>query len=252
MKIRLQSDFRDYYDHMFCGSWETPEAVFERFSTGGLSRPDMLAALAAAGLRVPRHGRVRELVPQLRADWDDPEFAEQMAGILEVVVHVDERAHAGEGKLKLSWTAALAQHPEAFAVEFLPTVAGPGSVSLRHLRVGRRQFWLRYTSDDDWRSNCGEGTVEVLCEEFPRPLNEIAHALRSAPLVAVDFLQISNRLYAIDLNTAPGLVGTGIEQRLAPAEVLGEINYWFGCGRDCEVGAEPTQLLQAGASQPAP
>lgn len=227
MKIHLKSDFRDYYDHAFCGSWETPDAVFERLSTGGLARPAMLAALAEAGLRVPRHGPVRELVPQMKADWGDAELAAQMAGILDVVVHVDERAHAGAGKVKLSWAEALAHYPEAFAVEFLPTVPGPGSVSLRHLRVGRRQFWLRYTSDDDWRSNCGEGAVSLLCEEAPRPMEEVAPQLRSSPLVAVDFLQIGSQIYAIDLNVAPGLAGTGIEEHLAPAEVLAEIEAWL-------------------------
>lgn len=122
---------------------------------------------------------------------------------------------------------AQAQHPESFAVEFLPTGPGPGSVSLRHLRVGRRQFWLRYISDDSWRSNCGEGAVGLLCEEAPRPLEEVAPQLRSSPLVAVDFLQIGSQLYAIDLNVAPGLVCTGVERRMTPSEVYAEIAAWF-------------------------
>lgn len=239
MRIHLKSDFRDYYDHTFCGSWvdapagEAPDAVFERLSTGGLVRPAMLAALAEAGLRVPRHGRVRDLVAELMGDWagESPEVQSQVAQLFDIVVHVDEYAHAGEGKLKLTWADALAQHPESFAVEFLPTVPGPGSVSLRHLRVGRRQFWLRYTSDDDWRSNCGEGTVCVLCEEAPRPLEEVAPQLRSSPLVAVDFLQIGSQLYAIDLNVAPGLVCTGVERRMTSSEVYAEIAAWFASVR---------------------
>jgi len=229
MKIRLDTDYRDYYDHAFCGSWETPDAVFERQSTGGLARPEMLAALACAGLKVPRHGRVRDLVAEMKADWaDEPsETQDQVSCLFEVVVHVDERAHAGEGKIKLSWAEAEAQYPEAFAVEFLPTVAGPGSVSLRHLWVGQRQFWLRYSSTDDWRSNCGEGTVELLCEEAPRALEEVAPLFRSSPLVAVDFLQIGDQIYAIDLNVAPGLAGTGLERRMTPTEVYTQILGWF-------------------------
>lgn len=230
MKIGLRSDFRDYYDHAFCGSWETPDAVFVRRSagrSGGMVRSDMLVALAGAGLQVPRHGRVRDLVTQLKADWVDPEVSDQMARLLDLVVHTDEHAHAGEGKLRLGSTEALAHYPEAFAVEFLPTVPGPGSVSLRHLRIGRRQFWLRYSSVDDWRSNCGDGAVEMLCEEAPTPLEAIAPALCTSPLVAVDFLPIGKQLYAIDLNIAPGLAGTGIEHRMTPSEIVAEIRHWF-------------------------
>lgn len=230
MKIRLDTDYRDYYDHAFCGSWETPDAVFERQSTGGLARPEMLAALACAGLKVPRHGRVRDLAAEMKADWADepPETQDQVSRLFEVVVHADERAHAGEGKIKLSWAEAEAQYPEAFAVEFLPTVAGPGSVSLRHLWVGQRQFWLRYSSTDDWRSNCGEGMIELLCEEAPLTLDEVIPPFWSrAPLVAVDFLAIGRELYAIDLNTAPGLAGTGIEQKMSPTEVYTQVLAWF-------------------------
>lgn len=37
--------------------------------------------------------------------------------------------------------------------------------SLRYLQVGDRKWWLRYWSENDWRSNAGEGGVEVMGEE---------------------------------------------------------------------------------------
>lgn len=116
-------------------------------------------------------------------------------------------------------------------MEFLPTVAGPGSVSLRYLRVGWRQFWLRYVSEDDWRSNCGEGTVRLLCEDAPQPLETVPSVLHDHPLVAVDFLQIGSQFYAIDLSVAPGLVCTGVERRMTSSEVYAEIAAWFASVR---------------------
>ena len=89
-RIRIQSDFRDYYDHAFCGSHETPDAIFQRHSRGGMNRQEMFAALEAAGLLVPRHGLVRDLVPTLKAEYE--KYPPQV-----FAAHADRRASRRTG-----------------------------------------------------------------------------------------------------------------------------------------------------------
>jgi hypothetical protein len=202
-KIRLRSDFQDFYDREFSclGSVE-----FVRLSRGGPSRPEMFAQLAAMGYWVPAHGRVRDLnsYPSCMGHMTDG-----------LVIHDDVAAHRGEGKRLVSVGTANCW-PDAFAVAYVNS----RSSSLRHLVVGRRAFLLRYDSEDDWRSNCGNVRVQVLSE-----LPICDRRGRTEPMFAVDFVcQFGGdgRRWAIDLNVAPGLEGTGIEKLMSPAAVAAE------------------------------
>lgn len=221
-KVALQSDFRDFYDHQFCDVWKSEhDAVFRRFSYGGMARPAMLTYLECyLGLPVPAHGVVCELVPRLTAGWEPGIRAQLASRVLDLVVYSDAHAHAGEAKVRMSAAQALCEHPDAYATQFIPADPSGKGKSLRYLRVGRRQFWLRYTSHDDWRSNCGDVEIEVLSEKTradDEALRKVPH-----PLVAVDFVP-ADQLYAVDLNLAPCLAGTGLEKRLSSAEVAAEI-----------------------------
>lgn len=213
--VGLHTDFHDYYDHQFAASWQRPERVFERVSTQGMDRKEMLAYMSSLGLTTPRYGTVAHLVPHLREAYG---VAEPFA---EIVVYLDPRTHAGEGKVKVTLDEALAQYPEHLASEHIANTPTGLGRTLRYLRIGKRQFWLRYTSLDDWRSNCGEVEIEVLCEKKSRSQDE--GVAIPYPLFAVDFVHAGNLLYAIDFNTAPGLRGTGLEKLISAREVYEEI-----------------------------
>lgn len=233
MALRLQSNFIDYYDHQFAGSYQQDAPYFSRMSRASLHRKDMFALLQSRGLTTPLHGTVRELhAHHLNALQQQGYKDETLASMLEMsqlVVYTDPYAHAGEGKVLLSVTAALAQHPDTYGSEYLPQNGAGTGVSLRYLRIGRRQFWLRYTSEDDWRSNAGTVAIELLCEEAPKPVSEAKHS--PEPLLAVDFIIGPNRtLVAVDHNTAPQLRGTGIEARLSTKDVVDEIATWYAAG----------------------
>lgn len=227
MKIKIESNFRDYYDHAFCGSYETPDAIFQRDSTGGMSRPAMMTTFQSVGIQTPRHGLVQDLVPALEARYAD--YPAELRQMMQVVVHVDEQAHAGEGKLALSYAEALAQYPKQFAVEFLPT-ANVGSVSYRYLRIGLRTFLLRYNSLDDWRSNCGETHIEYL-GGTGRIDPETTLFFDLSPMIAIDYVQLGKTFLALDLNIAPGLKGTGIEKAMPPAAIFETVAEWFSIKR---------------------
>lgn len=221
MRIGLRSDFLDYYDHWF-DRLEVAEVIFERRSRTNSSRREIFQRLESMGLRTPPHGVVTELVAcrekYLHQTFRDPAIAgKAIEALKNLVVYTDEYAHAGEGKLLLSLSEALEHYPDAYASLHIPqTPAGTG-VSLRYLHVGRRRFWLRYTSFNDWRSNAGDVHIELLTEESPG-----YHPGVPEPLFAIDFLPYgmgSERLVAVDFNTAPALRGTGIEEKLSAREV---------------------------------
>jgi hypothetical protein len=219
MKLRLVSDFRDYYDHWF----DLDGQPFERIAVGGMSRPEMLAYLDTLDLTAPRHGTVRELATEG----------------FPLVVYTDERAHRGEGKqVMLPWDAER-EYPDTFAARYYgglticpitaywPTAEHNHheqkcrSSTLRYLTVGRRTWVLGYWSDTDWRSNCGEGGVCVLDEMSPLSIKW--RGIREKvglPLWAFDAILTESQEIAVDFNIAPGLRGTGMEDVLSPAEVV--------------------------------
>ncbi|MBF7084413.1 hypothetical protein IT084_15780 [Desulfallas sp. Bu1-1] len=204
-KIKLVSDFWDYYDHWFDGS--DAEIVFERRSTGGMDRLQMLEYLKSLGLRVPAFGRVRDLYDRERQVWQG------YVDITSVVVYLDERAHRGEGKVLLSLRDAMEQYPDHLATEYIPALPSGHGLTWRYLQVGDKIFWLKCTSHSDWRSNCGDVEIKVLSREKDSYNDKIRH-----PLYAVDFVPAGNRLYAVDFNVAPGIKGTGVEELLPPRE----------------------------------
>jgi len=207
LKVRLMSDFWDYYDHHFDGYGA--QTVFERKSTGGMNRCQMLEYLQSLGLRVPVFGSVRDVYEQLRRKHGSVTGFDIIA---EVVVYLDEMAHRGEGKVKLLLRDAVEKYPDRLAAEYIPALPSGLGVSWRYLQVGDKRFWLEYVSRDDWRSNCGDVQIRVLSRERDGYHERIRH-----PLFAVDFVP-ANGLYAVDFNTAPQIRGTGVEHLLSACE----------------------------------
>ena len=229
MNIKLNSDFHDFYDHWFASPNQKTDFVLDRNTTDGLTRPNMFKTMRSMGLTTPMHGKVRDLYAELieRTPFQNlsekKRFAEEL---FQVVVYTDISAHCGDGKLLLGLEEAKNHYPEHFASEYIPALPNGFGQTLRYMRIGKRQFWLRYTSTDDWRSNCGNVHIEVLCEETAKSREELQKAPFNRPIFAVDFVS-ANDLYAIDLNVSPGLKGTGIEEFISAKEVYSEIQDWF-------------------------
>lgn len=201
-KVKLLSDFVDYYDHWF----DLEGEVFRRVSSDGMGRREMLEYLASLGLKTPPSGTVQEL-------WDGyDDFDRQF---LSVVIYLDERAHRGEGKVRLPMTEAVQKYPEHFATLYIPSTP-LGAVSWRYLQVGDKVFWLEYASAD-WRSNYGEVEIRVLAQE-----KDGYHPQVNLPLFAVDFV-VAEKLYAVDFNIAPQIKGTGVEEVLSAREAAESI-----------------------------
>jgi len=179
------------------------------------------------GLTTPRFGIVEDVCEEILPDWPELRDIECKQGersiedLISVVVHLDIRSHAGEGKFLMSVKDAVKQYSGEFAVEYIPATPAGVGVSLRYLRIGHRQFWLRYSSSNDWRSNAGDVKIEYLSEE-KRVSDKDAMKIHH-PLFAVDFVMGAKAMYAIDFNESPGLRGTGIEDVISGKDVYLEI-----------------------------
>jgi hypothetical protein len=214
MKIGLESDFRDFYDHWFD---KAPVDYLLRRNTrpnDGISKRDQFELLENAGFSVPIHGWVHDIWSRTSKDY--------------LVVYDDEFAHCGEGKTLWHRTKAAMEATGKYCSIFIPTTNDPvtQSESIRLLAIGDRLFWLTYKSDG-WMSNHAENIeVKVNSETLGRRSFAIEGEhdfdfLNRYPLFAIDFVKplSSNLIMAIDFNTSPGLKGTGIEDVLPAKEV---------------------------------
>jgi hypothetical protein len=224
MDIALKSDFRDYYDHWFSQSHIKHTSTFERMTSGGMDRIDMLNFLNDIGLTTPDHGYVLDVALKQYKSFTkhySESLARDLCQLHNIVVYTDINAHAGGGKELISTTKAAKIYPNNYCSTFVGYPSHFG-ISYRYLRIGKRQFWLRYTSANDWRSNCGNVTIELLCEEQKLEIEGLNKVLTNTPLFAVDFV-VSDKSYAVDYNIAPMIKGTGIEDIMTPKEVFLEI-----------------------------
>ncbi len=183
-KLKLRSDFRDWYDHQF----DLEGIPFQRPSVKE-SRTEGLTLLEKMGLQVPRWGTLGDLQGHVRCQ--------------DLVVYFNPFNHRGEGKRRVDSYLALRDYDQnLLAMSYIPTQ--DRTESIRYLRVGTMPpCWFRYTSDDHWRSNCGN--VEI--ERIPSPPG-FTHFRDpdNIPMLAIDFVQSPYGLWAaIDYNSSPGL-----------------------------------------------
>jgi hypothetical protein len=214
MKLKLVSDFRDYFDYLFDNEGE----VFRRVTTDGLNRIEILEYLQKLEFKTPLFGTVLEL-------------SKHLIPTDIIILHHDLNAHRGEGKQLISLEDALKEFSNVFATQFIqfkvkdmkPEVKG---LSWRYLQVGTESFWLEYTSIEDWRSNCGDGDIQLFFRDKTELLSDHQYKdllIFKYPLFAIDFVPVDNEIYAVDFNIAPQVKGTGVEKVLTAKEAVDSI-----------------------------
>lgn len=225
--MKLKSNFHDYYDHAFPLDGE----VFSRRSDGGPDRSEMLFMLHHLGFQVPTHGTVSDLYQNLIGSFESEEAFNKAKEYkyYQVVVYHDMKAHNGDGKELMHVTEAKEKFPDAYASQYIPC---PKPRSWRYLSIGRRHFWMEFTSDDTWRSNAGDVNIKLFTQSESAQADRVHNiTLRASsiqlPLFAIDFVGVHNRLLtAVDFNVAPGLKNTGLEEELEAQEVANLIMSW--------------------------
>ncbi len=222
MLISLKTNFKDFYDHQFAGSWQKADIIFPRYTTDGMDRKSMFMYMLEKGLNIPLCGTVKEVHHKMK-DRLPPAYAESwMASVFKIVVYLNVFEHCGEGKILLPATEALEKYPDHFCSQFVTSLVD-GTYSYRFLQIGKRQFNLKYTSDDEWRSNCGNVEVEVISEIKP---HECFYDRFDYPIFAIDYVEAMNTTY-VDFNISPGLKHTGIEDVMTAKEIYEEIENWY-------------------------
>ena len=215
MKITLNSDFHDFYDHWFY-LVENSDYTLNRTMVDGILKRDQFKLLEQLGFNTPLHGTPEKLEKLLN---------ESIEG---VVLYKDELAHAGEGKFLHLWAKNFSKRKEyTYASVRIKTdkKVDKGCCSTRILFIGYRKFILRYTSQHFWMSNWGNKVnIEFIDEDkgAPRDLtNESWAFTKKWPLLAIDYVveKDTGKEFAIDFNSAPGLKGTPIEEMFSGLEV---------------------------------
>lgn len=219
MKIKLNSDFIDCYDH-----WFDPdgELVLNRRMDQGPNRIEMYKMLNAIGLKTPKFGMVADLYKDLAGQWGGKDAMKQAEydKLIEMVVYTDISAHAGEGKIKCSLEEARDKYPGHFAAQHIPNTSKMyASRTERLLMIGCKQLWLEYISKDDWRSNCGDVQIVELGVGNVHDIAHLAINELQIPLYAIDFVIVGNERLAIDFNVSPGVKKTPAEGMMTGKEM---------------------------------
>jgi hypothetical protein len=212
MKVRLDTDYEDSYDSHFDVDGSI---VFNRNGSSRLNRIEMYKILNMIGLKTPKFGMVAELYKDLSTKFHGGKNALKSSGydnVVELVVFTDIMSSSGSAMVKMSLDQAREEYPGLFAVQYIPTRSKTyASVTERLVMIGDTCEWLRVTSVDDWRSNCGDTLVEATLSTQNR--NARPPFLRSItmPLYAIDFVTVGNEILAIDLDITPIIKGTPID-----------------------------------------
>jgi len=146
------------------------------------------------------------------------DLGEQFGFDQEAVIYLDPYAHQGDGKTVMKIREAVKLYPDSYASLFYPR-----NYSIRQLQIGRQDIFLKYSSDHPWKSNVGNVQIEKV-SAAPRmgSYNEYF------PMFAIDYIPFTEfELLAVDLNTAPLIKFTPVEDIMSPKEIVNEIRGWM-------------------------
>lgn len=199
-------------EHLLSERWEKTYQWFRRIYMPdeegrwypGPTRSEQFALMERLGFPVVPHGYVDEHLPYER-----------------VVVYTDELGHVGQEKELVSRNEAIRNHSGLLYSKYIECQP---PTSLRLLRIGYRNFFIKMVSDNDpWRSNCGTGHMDIRVGPICRlPFDDQLH-----PIWAVDFVpDREGNIWAVDFNERPG-VREEVAVHLFRGNVVDELNLWF-------------------------
>ncbi len=165
--------------------------VLDLFKDDGPSRLEMFEMLEALGFRVPTYGQPAELLEHHAPD----EFC---------VVYLTPWSLQGRDKERMTIQEAL-----------------EWSVSYRILKIGKKTFYLRFRSRDEWRSNWGPEIETRIGTDGWVPSVHF-------PIWAVDLIRYgADQLLATDFNIRPGVSQPEVISQLPGQSIIAPIREWF-------------------------
>lgn len=227
--VQILSDFEDYYDSHFQD--DADMKYFTRMGAGKAPRPARLELLRSWGLSVVPSGTALELFESLpRAIFDPDENGDMAVDFLEFIVYMREVNFVGDGPVKMDAIIAAERFPDSYATLHIPSREmsdeGERSVSYRYIRVGKKEFWLKYAGLDAWRSNMGQKTCSVSAKGLDVPLS--MSYIDPFPMCVIDFVMSEDgNPYAIDYSPFTRLADTPLVDFLPAEEAAFQIKSWI-------------------------
>lgn len=210
VSVQLKSDFVDFYDSFFDQDGE----IFERNLSNEPSRKDMYKILAKHKLIPAVTGKVKKFRKKL--PWDAP-----------VIVYTEIERHDGGEKLMMSFKEAFTNYENHEMATYIVNEGNVG-VTYRYVRIGDAIFFFKLQGKT-WNINEGFEVVES-----ERVSEEDALQMKpfDTPIYSIDFVPAVDSkgkewMFAVDLNFAPKLEGSGIESLATGEEIAELIRIWY-------------------------
>lgn len=194
LRIKIESDFRDYYDYL--NEEKHFRGVYKRFRCVD-SRAGLLNILRRYGIRTIDLKSVRDF----SNDTD------------KVVVYTNPKLHNFEGKKIIRLAEAKILYPNYVASKFYDEAKGE---TLKYLQVGDKRFRLMMKNRNTERVD--EGVVMNIVELAPEPSTYI-----SDPIFSIDYISNGKEMVAIDFNRAQELGKLGFRSIMSPESVMLEV-----------------------------
>lgn len=238
MKIYIDSDFTDYYDHAFdkasadqLNDNADTLHVIRRNTTDFIPRTNWFLDMSEKGVSVIPYGEAKFIKEHLTKDIKGFERNKSVINKIldqtELVVYLDEYKHQGEGKEVMTLRKAANRFPNHLASLYFKT-RPVGSRSIRYLKIADRYFFIEYISYSDWRSNYGDGEINLLDDRGVLTKEELTSApFQHIPMYAIDFVEYNDVMFAVDFNLSPKISGTGVDKILSPTEIYNSMKEFY-------------------------
>lgn len=223
MKLEINSDFRDVYDHWFDLKGDIIFIRNAHEESFGMSKDQQFEYFKNKGFQVPFYGFI-----------DDSLLYKYKP---RPIVVYTANLHAGEGKFLVprspnTYTVdSLILFKEKYKgcvyselIDIYSTDIEPVTYSYKTLFIGFKTIGLKYSSNHPWMSNCGPSNKVEIISVRDRTEDEW-----DFPMYSWDYVtNKNNERFYIDLNISPGIKGTGIYELFSDkTEIFLAVKYYI-------------------------
>jgi hypothetical protein len=215
--IKLESDFSDYYDADMCSTPYAKEFLFKRISNERPDYPSQLSILKQAGLPVPEHGKLSNILQKRAADLGELASIEGASDMFDTLVFIENKLK------KITLKDAEGLDPDTFACEYIPVNPMHMGHIIRYVNLGDTGIWLDiFSVDDTWKVGHNNKVDVRLISKSSRIRPEFLRHFNS-PLFSIDFIKIKDELLSVGYHNAPNLKNMGLETHLSADSVSSHI-----------------------------
>ena len=195
-KIKIESDFEDYYDFLSNENEDEVIGVYRRYKCTE-PRGKLLKCLRDKGIQTIELRAAREF----GAEAD------------KLVVYTNPTLHGSLGKMVMRRDEAKLMYSNNLAAKFYEEADG---VTIKYLQIGSRRFRVTMRT---WEPEDLSGGIVEDIEELDRGYNYLIQE----PIFSIDYISDGTKMIAIDFNKPQRLEGLGIIGVMTPEEVIEEI-----------------------------